>query len=313
MISLIICTYNREKYIGEMLECVAANHFPRKRFEIILVDNNSTDSTKAICEAFSQKHKDLDFKYFLENKQGLSYARNRGIREANGDVIVFLDDDAFVEDHYLQNLETKLNEYPDAAAFGGRIDPLFESGKAPDWLCKWNLSWVSAIDKGNSVCLFKDKYPIGANMGFRKSTLDKCGLFSTQLGRRGKNLMGGEEKDLFLRVSRAGFNIYYFPDVRVQHVIPESRTTKSYIIKFAQGIGMSEYVRCNAEGGSSLIKRRFAEIVKWGASIILWIKYLLIGRPACGNSLLLFRWHVSRSLFTNSQTTASSGQLSSRP
>lgn len=297
MISLIICTYNRDKYIGQMLDRMAEESCPASHWEIILVDNNSSDNTASICETFQNAHPSLNYHYFLEKQQGLSYARNRGIQEANGDILVFLDDDAFVEEHYLENLEKRLKEYPDAGAFGGRIDPLFESGEAPDWLCPWTLSWVSALDKGDEVTLFTEKYPIGANMGFRKETLDTCGGFSTHLGRTGKNLMGGEEKDLFLRVRRAGYKIYYFPDVRVQHVIPESRTTREYIVKFAQGIGMSENLRCRNEGGISLLKRRFSELVKWAATFVLWFKYLLTGRPACGNSLVLFRWHVSRKLF----------------
>lgn len=297
MISIIVCTYNRDLYIGQMLERLARNTFPADRWEIILVDNNSTDRTASICASFQAAHPGINYHYFLEKEQGLSHARNRGIQEAHGDVIVFLDDDAFVEDRYLENLERRLSEYPDAGAFGGRIDPLFESGKAPAWLCPWTLSWVSALDKGDKVTLFTDKYPIGANMGLRKETLASCGGFSTRLGRTGKNLMGGEEKDLFLRVRRAGYKIYYFPDVRVQHVIPESRTTREYIIKFAKGIGMSENLRCRNEGGASLLKRRFAEFVKWAATLVLWFKYLITGKPSCGNSLVLFRWHVSRGLF----------------
>lgn len=297
MISLIVCTYNREQYIGKMLSCIAANGFPSDRYEIVLVDNNSTDGTAARCRSFSEAHPDVPYRYVMETEQGLSNARNRGIREARGEVIVFLDDDAFVDTHYLVNLERQLAAHPDAAAFGGRIDPLFESGTPPRWLCKWTYSWVSAIDKGPEVCLFRDKYPIGANMGFRKETLVRCGGFSARLGRTGKNLMGGEEKDLFNRVREAGLAIYYFPDVQVQHVIPASRTTTAFIRRYAEGIGLSEYVRCREAGSGALLKRRVSELVKWGASFVLWFRYLLGGKPQCGNMLLLFRWHASRGLF----------------
>lgn len=296
MISLIVCTYNREKYIGEMLAAIAACQYPSERYEIVLVDNNSNDNTASICKKFQDAHPEAPYRYFLEARQGLSHARNRGIKEAQGDIIVFLDDDAFVDKDYLKNLENNLAEYPDAAAFGGRIDPLFESGTPPEWLCKWTMSWVSAIDKGDRVILFNDKYPIGANMGFRRQTLEQCGSFSTKLGRSGKNLMGGEEKDIFLRVRRAGLNIYYFPDVRVRHIIPAHRTTREYVIKFGEGIGMSEQLRCSNEGGSALFKRWISEIIKWGATFLLWFVYLFKGHPVCGNYLVLFRWHVTRGL-----------------
>lgn len=298
MISIVICTYNRDKYIRTALEKIASCGYPAEAYEIVLVDNNSTDSTASECAAFAADHPEVQYRYFLETAQGLSYARNRGIAEADGDVIVFLDDDSFVEPDYLQRLSARLAEYPDAAAFGGRIDPIFESGKAPDWLCSWTLSWVSAIDKGPEVSLFTGgKYPIGANMGFRTATLRGMPGFDTSLGRTGKNLLGGEEKEIFGRITEAGGNIYYFPDVRVGHVIPERRTTREYIIRFAQGIGYSEYVRCSRKGRSSLLKRRFFELVKWCATLVLWPVYLLKGRPACGNALVLFRRNVSRGLF----------------
>jgi len=297
MISLIVCTYNRDKYIGEMLMRIAGESYPPERYEIVLVDNNSTDRTADCCKAFAGSHPEIHFRYILEREQGLSNARNRGIREARGDILVFLDDDAFVAPGYLTHLERALEQHPDAAAFGGRIRPLFETGEVPRWLCKWNYSWVSALDAGDKDLRMKDQYPIGANMGFRRSTFERCGGFSPSLGRKGKNMMGGEEKDLFLRIRKAGLAIYYFPDVQVQHVIPESRTTRDYIIRYAQGVGASEYIRCRQAGKTALLRRQCAELVKWGASLILWILYACRRRPACGNSLLLFRRNVSKALF----------------
>ena len=298
MISIVVCTYNRDMFIRTALEKIAACGFPPREYEILLVDNNSSDSTASECAACAEAHPEVRYRYFLETSQGLSYARNRGIAEAEGDVIVFLDDDSFVEPDFLRRLSARLDEYPDAAAFGGRIDPIFESGKAPDWLCKWTLSWVSAIDRGPEVSLFTGgKYPIGANMGFRASTLKGIPGFDTSLGRTGKNMLGGEEKEIFGRISASGGKIYYFPDVRVGHVIPERRTTREYIVRFAQGIGYSEYVRCKRKGGAALLRRRFSELVKWCATLLLWVVYLFKGRPACGNALALFRWNVSRGLY----------------
>lgn len=297
-ISLVICTYNREEFIGRTLEKIAACHFPPERYEIVVVDNNSTDSTSEICAAFAAAHPEVNYRYALETSQGLSFARNTGISLAQGDYIVFLDDDSFVAPDYLERLSARLAAYPDADAFGGRIDPLFESGTAPRWLCKWTLSWVSAINRGGEVSRFSgSKYPIGANMGFKAQLLKEMPGFDTTLGRTGKNLLGGEEKEIFGRIAAAGGQIYYFPDVRVQHVIPERRTTRDYIVRFARGIGYSEFVRCRRKGAGALLKRRFSELVKWGATLVLWVGYLFRGRPACGNALVLFRWNVSCGLF----------------
>lgn len=298
MLSIIICTYNRDKYIYKTLERVACNKFDAEKYEIVLVDNNSTDTTELECKRFSGDYPHVNYFYFKELKQGLSHARNRGIKESRGDVLVFLDDDSFVNDDYLSNLQNYIDKYPDAMAFGGKITPLFEDGITPKWLCSWNYSWVSAIDMGQAVRVFKrGKYPIGANMGVKKECVDRCGLFNTNLGRTKKNLMGGEEKDFFNRVKGDGYNIYYFPAIEVHHVIPPSRTTKDYIKKLGLGIGLSEYQRCKDISGSTLIRRRISEVVKWAATIVLWFFYLLSFRCNVGNMLVVFRYNVSKGLF----------------
>ncbi len=297
MLSVIICTYNREKFLYDALQHVAVNNFPTKDYEIVLVNNNSTDSTESECHRFATNFPQVQFRYFVETKQGLSHARNRGIEESQGDILIFLDDDSFVKPDYLQNVQKQMDSHLEAMAFGGKITPLFESDETPKWLCKWTYSWVSAIDKGDKVVPFEgNSYPIGANMGFRKACLDQCGNFNTELGRSKKNLMAGEEKDLFNRLKEKNMLILYFPDIQVEHVIPPQRTTKDYIVRMGQGVGMSERLRCLNIGKAALWKRYFSEFVKWCASIVLWLRYTICFRPAVGNMLLLFRWNVTKGL-----------------
>ena len=292
MISFLICTYNRASYLRDNLAALtvaAAGHDA----EIIVVDNNSTDSTAQVCVEFPA------VKYFLETVQGLSAARNRAIRESAGEVLVFLDDDAFIRSDYVVRLEEYLAGFPEVMAFGGRIDPLFESGEGPKWLGRWSRSWLSALDMGNHVRVFKSgKYPIGANMGVRRDIIKRVGLFDTALGRSGGNMIGGEEKDFFERVSAVGVEIFYFPELVVSHVIPPERTTRDYIVRFGYGVGLSELIRCGS--GTKLFIRRVSELVKWGGTAVLWLAYLIGGRPAKGNALVLFRREVSRGLFGKS-------------
>lgn len=297
MISIIVCTYNREKYLYDALKSIAENGCATEAYEIILINNNSTDHTEQECLRFQNDHPEVDSHYFVETNQGLSYARNRGIRESHGDTLLFLDDDSFIQKNYLNNLIKNLREHPDADAFGGKITPEFESGETPKWLSKWNYSWVSAIDMGEQVKLFDSKkYPIGANMGIKKACFDKMGDFNTQLGRSKKNLMGGEEKDLFDRLRNHGCHIYYFPDIEVHHVIPPSRTTKEYIRKLGEGIGMSERIRTLSVSKAKYAARLFSELVKWGGTIVLWLGFALQGKTEKGNALVLFRHHVSKGL-----------------
>lgn len=294
MVSIIICTYNREKYLGETLERLAANVFDGE-WELLLIDNNCTDSTPAICKAFAAKYPATPFRYVVEEKQGLSHARNRGMAEAKGDWLLFLDDDAFVEPDYLSRLNRYIDQLPDMMAFGGRIYPLFEDGKAPSWLCRWNKSWLSAIDKGDNIGRFEgSEFPIGANMGFRRMMYEACGGFDTTLGRSGKNLIGGEEKDYFNRIKARQGKIYYLPEIAVRHCIPPSRTTNEYIARLGDGVGMSEKMRTKERGIYG--KRLVQEGIKWCATLVLWAGYACCGRVACGQSLVLFRFHVTKGL-----------------
>lgn len=298
MISLVICTYNRDKYIYQTLKKISANKFPTDKYEIILVDNNSTDDTSNLCKQFETENPNINYKYFLELNQGLSYARNRGIKESSGSLIVFLDDDSFVDNDYLQNLSSYIESYSDMAAFGGRISPLYESGSEPFWMNPWLYSLVSAIDKGSEVLEFNGKsYPIGANMGFTRECIEKCGDFNVKLGRSGKNFIGGEEKDIFERIKSQGFKIYYFPKTHVHHVIPESRTTLEYIRKAAVGIGKSERYRTKPNSNLQFLCSLAKEIcIKWPATLLLWLIYSLSGHLSKANVLVMFRKYVTLGL-----------------
>ncbi len=298
MISIIVCTYNRDAYIYKTLECIANNDFPYDEYEILLIDNNCTDNTSSECERFRKNFPNVHYFYIQEENQGLSFARNRGIREAKGDCVVFLDDDAYVHIDYLKNLRLNLSQYPEMMAFGGKISPLYESGHEPDWISPRLVPIVSAIDKSPIVVEFEgNSYPIGANMGFRKSVFNQIGLFNTALGRTKKNLLGGEEKDIFDRLHRLGMKILYFPNLAVQHVIPESRTTMEYVRRMAYGVGVSEHVRCATSNKKYLIALA-KELWKWCGSFVLATLYLIQLKTAKAKAIIIFRWNVTNGLLT---------------
>ena len=296
MISVIICTYNRDSYIYKTLEFVAKNDLSTEEYEIILVDNNCTDNTVAECLRFQKSFPNVRYCYFLETNQGLSYARNRGIAEAHGDCFLFLDDDAFVEVNYLKSLRLYLSQYPEMMAFGGKIIPLYESGREPEWMSPFLVPIDSAIVITFEIVSFSGKsYPIGANMGFRRSCIEKIGLFKTTLGRSKKNLIGGEEKDIFNRVQQENMKVLYFPNLVVHHVIPEYRTTMEYVKNMAFGVGKSEKIRC-AANSKEYLAVMFKELVKWGGSVVLALYYCILGKPLKSKALLVFRWNVSKGL-----------------
>lgn len=295
MISFVVCTYNRDKYIYQCLSNLAHNT-TNYCWEIILVNNNSTDNTHTECERFAKDFPGVDYHYFIETTSGLSYARNRGMREAHGDWYVFLDDDSMVGQDYIEQLGQWLDRYPDTGAFGGAIQPFFEE-RTPAWLSKWSMGFVSAIDLGNEVVPFaKGKYPIGANMGISRQVINKIGDFNTSLGRTKELLLGGEEKDIFARIRAAKYPIYYFPNITVKHCIPPRRTTYEFIQKLGYGVGVSEYLRTRSIGTLDYVKRLMQEVIKWGGTLVLWSGYFMSCQAPKGNVLVLFRYNVTKGL-----------------
>ncbi|MDR1847311.1 MAG: glycosyltransferase [Bacteroidales bacterium] len=180
MFSVVICTFNREDLIEKCLTHLAEQ--TDKEFEVIIVNNNSTDKTGEICQSFIEKHKELNFRIVLETKVGLCSARNRGLKEAKGDYVIYIDDDAFAHIDYISNLRNFINLYPHARVCGGKILPYFEN-KKPKWLSKYILPMVTTLDKGNKITFFKHRtFPVGANMIIHKEVFAKYGMFNEELG-----------------------------------------------------------------------------------------------------------------------------------
>ena len=224
MLTAIICTYNRAKYIGQLLESIAANDLERKEYEILLVDNNCTDNTREICEAFAKAHKDVQFRYTIEPEQGLSAARNRGVKEAKGDIIVYIDDDALIDTHYLRDYAEWFAAHPKTMACGGPIEPLYEA-EEPSWMTPYTKALLTAwMNYGEKVRTYpKGRFPGGGNAAYRKSVFEKVGLFNTALGRKGGNLMGSEEKDIFDKMHTLDMEVLYLPTPVLHHIIPQAK------------------------------------------------------------------------------------------
>jgi len=296
-LSVIFCTYNREKYLYNALKSIAEQDFPYHDYEIVMVNNNSTDSTESICEKFQTDYPNVEFHYFLETNQGLSYARNRGVKESRGDILVFVDDDATVFDHYLSSIKSFFESHPDVAACGGPIVPVYEIDK-PKWLSHYTEQLIGgALYEGNRIKPFKNgKYPGGGNSAFRKEVFEKYGLFNVELGRKGTGLIGAEEKDLYDRLTKGGELFYYLPQMGIHHYISEKKLTESHFRELTYSIGKSERIRTKSMPTGAYRNRIFAECKKWLGSVVLFFFYTLKLSPAKGRKLLQFRWYVSKGL-----------------
>ncbi len=299
-LSVIICTYNRADCVLDAIHSLIWQSLPREAYEILLVNNNSTDETDSLCREIGAAYPDLRYRYIIEGRQGLSHARNRGINEAAGEIIVFIDDDAVAEPDYLEMISRFFEQTPQAAAAGGRIYPNFES-RRPRWMSHFLLSLTSSIDLGNTTKRFTHRqFPVGANMAVRKAMFDQYGVFNPDLGRKGNSMDGAEEKDLFYRMMASGEKIYYVANAIVHHYVPDRRLTFDFFKRQAIGIGKSERIRAKNISKAEYIKSLFREAFKWGASVFLALFYLFTLRPAKAWRLLVFRWYVSKGLIHSS-------------
>ncbi|MDR1760924.1 MAG: glycosyltransferase [Bacteroidales bacterium] len=298
-LSVIVCTYNREDLIEKCLTHLANQTC--KDFELIIVNNNATDRTEEICKTFIQNHSEVNIRLVLETKSGLCAARNCGIREAKGEWIAYIDNDAFANKYYVENFLHFIKAYPQARVCGGKVLPYFES-KRPKWLSDYLLPIVTTLDKGTKVTRFKHRsYPVGANMLIHREIFSRYGVFNENLGIKGENrTVSADEKEFFLRFIGKEIPAYYIPNVSVEHWVPNSRITQQFFINQALTIGKSERIRALNISRHEFIKSCFRELYKWCASIALWLFYMITFKPQAANKLIEFRYWVSRGLYSKS-------------
>jgi|GEM_PF-3773787 len=229
--SVIICTYNRFDYLVETLHSVLSRIENRSDVEVLVVDNNSGDETQTIQSIFSGQ---TEVKYFLELNQGLSHARNRGIKESLGDILIFLDDDIDLDHSYFERIQIEF-ENPSVNILGGKVLPF--NSNMPEWLPSKYYYLASVFDLGDERLVVP--MLMGANYAMRKNVADRVGYYNVELGRKGNNLMGGEESDYFNRASNFGYHLDYEPTLIVYHKI-QPKLNKKYIFNYAVQCGLSE-------------------------------------------------------------------------
>lgn len=231
-LSVVICTYNRAASLAETLDSVNACDLPAGcDVELVLIDNNSNDDTAAVCDRFAPAAR-MPFRRVLETAQGLSFARNRGIREAKGDVIIFTDDDVLVNATWLTAYATEFGAFGADCAFG-RVLPDWR-GTRPDWFHNWLRPAYALLDYGDErfVVTTTQHEFFGANFAVRRQLLAETGGFDVKLGRTKGKLFIGEETRVFLELIRRNARIVYNPAIEVHHVIEERRKEKAYMFRY---------------------------------------------------------------------------------
>jgi GT2 family glycosyltransferase len=199
-------------------------------WEFILVDNNSDDNTRHVFEEV-EKHYESKIRYVFEEKSGISHARNRGIKEARGEIIAFTDDDVIVDRYWIQNIEKAFKEHDDVACVGGKILPIWEISK-PKWLKPNLYIYLALSDYGDSVAYMDSPNIWGANFAVKSDVFKKYGLFDSNLGRIPRKLYSGEETEFLQRLQNAGEKILYYPLSIIYHCISAHKMSKKYFRKW---------------------------------------------------------------------------------
>lgn len=231
-VTAILCTYNRCESLAKALQNLAVSIVPENvEWEVLVVDNNSSDQTKAVVQGFSDRYPGR-FRYLFEPQQGKSYALNAGICDAQGEILAFVDDDVTVEPEWLQNLTSPLHQGTWAGS-GGRILPA-PGFVPPDWLavdgpCNLIGALCAYFNPGEAPGELKQP-PYGANMAFRKEMFQRYGNFRTDLGPRPNSEMRSEDTEFVRRLMTAGERLRYVPAATVYHEIHENRVRKDFFL-----------------------------------------------------------------------------------
>lgn len=244
--TLVVTTYNRAALLARALASIAASHADPTRYEVIVVDNNSSDDTAQAWSVFTQAHPTLPFRYLFEPRQGLSHARNAGLAAARGQHIAFMDDDQEIDAGYLRALPAAF-ERTGAACLGGRI--FYRHADAlPPWLTPL-IDRIGQIDLGDATLTLGAGAPYlkGGNIAFDTTALRGLGGFDPLLGRNGNTLGAGEEDAVQDQLRGAGRVIAYCPELVQFNVLLPEKLHKRYWRAQAYWGGRSEFQRSHGQ------------------------------------------------------------------
>lgn len=234
-ISVVICTFNRKRYLVECLDSLLAQTASPESFEVLVVDNNSTDGTAAVVEEYSARA-GFALRYVKEERQGLSHARNRAIKEVKAELVGYVDDDARLCSEWVQEALGAMQANPDAMIACGPISR-FCLSPIPEWFPPGYGTW--ALDASGPRPMQPPEYINGGNMVFRRHALVELGGFSGKLGMNGKRMAYGEETRICMKAYQRNWLQLYLPKLRIAHAVMEYKLSLLWLLRSSFSNGRS--------------------------------------------------------------------------
>lgn len=279
LVEIAICTWNRSRLLEATLKSCQSLIIPHGvDWRILLVDNNSSDNTQDLIQHFKDQ---LPIEPLFEDQQGHTFARNRAVRAAAGELILWTDDDCHLNPSWLENYVEASTDH-NFDFWGSAIIPRFVDEPAPEWLSQnWEIckGCFAERDLGESKVEFSsERLPYGANFAVR-TEVQKKRLFNTKLGRQGDEVVGEDELDLMRDLLTNGHRGCWVPGNSVDHLIDKDRSSLKYVYNYFRGQGRAN---TSPDGNSKnklrrrafwqwlmfRIKRRFTDSNTWLSHMI---------------------------------------------
>jgi glycosyltransferase involved in cell wall biosynthesis len=238
-IDVVICTYNRASNLDDVLAALSAQRADRDvEWSVLVIDNASTDRTADVVKAHCARQLLPRLRRVVEDDQGLTPARRRGVRESSAPWIAFVDDDNLLEPGWLQAVSETIRTHPQAGAIGGRVVLDWEQ-PPPDFVRSFGFCFAEQ-EPGDTICEVGGL--VGAGMVVRREALVECGWLERPLlrDRTGKRLISGGDVEIAQRIRSAGYYLLFTPQAVLRHRIPSSRATLQYLLRMSYGLGQCE-------------------------------------------------------------------------
>ena len=289
--SFIIPVTSDPFHLKNLLESVSIQKFNPDRFEFIIVKTDDREGVDEVVNDFKTKNTSVNIVVVSSGKPSVSESRNTGIKNARGDILIFVEDDVIFEQNYFVNLVADTGETGEIFAGGGKIIPVFEQQKPP-WLIKFFMPLLAEVNLKEKHKVFPAKlYPLGIHMLVHRKIFDLLGYFDpSPETKHGPEHVTVSEKKFIDKVRKAGYPVYYFANLLVWNYVPVEQVNRQYIRKQAEIALQVEIERAKQKGRVKYWRFLFREILKYIATVGIGFYYLITTQWEKLKSIFQYRY-----------------------